>query len=129
MNWRREDKELAKIWDATLDARRETMNEHSGRIIEKALTGETRLRPMEQINVAFRVKEAYDPAFQKTSKVEVTSNSLNINVSMSKEELQNRIMELSTKLGYINNQTENDNSTGVYADAEYTEEPSTSGKE
>lgn len=118
MNWRREDKELAKIWDATLDARRETMNENSGRIIEKALTGETRLRPMEQINVAFRVKEAYDPAFQKTSKVEVSSKSLNINVSMSKEELQNRIMELSTKLGYINNQPEDDNSTGVHADAE-----------
>lgn len=55
---------------------------------------------MEQINVAFRVKEAYDSDFQKTTKVDVRSTNTNINLTMSKEELQNRIMELSAKLGF-----------------------------
>lgn len=55
---------------------------------------------MEQINVAFRVKEAYDTDFQKTTKIDVKSTSINMNVNMTTEEMQNRIMELSAKLGY-----------------------------
>lgn len=119
-NWRRQDKDLAKIWDATIESRKEFMSETSGRIIEKALTWETRLRPMEQINVAFRVKEAYDSDFQKTTKVDIKSTNVNLNVGMSKEEMQNRIMELSAKLGFTSNMNNDKKEDYVEATIEET---------
>ena len=92
-NWRRKDATLDKIWSDSEAARREYMRHTSLTIIEKALYGDTRLKPKEQIDIAFRALDRVDPI-----KNQLEVKNLNVNIEMTSEELKNRIMELSNKL-------------------------------
>lgn len=89
------DERLKKMWEDWEQARKNMMRDESIKIIDNALTWVTKLRPKEQIDVAFKVWEKVEPSKQV---VDVKSTNINLNATMSKDEMVQRIMELSAKL-------------------------------
>lgn len=110
--WRYEDK---KIWDYIewmKAARKEmlhTMMEQTAldNVMEWINWG-VKLRPMDKINISLRYLEKTSAEFNPAIKVDV-DNVTNPLLSMNKQEMEQRIMELSSKLNLKTNIITNDN--------------------
>ncbi len=111
-NWRNEDK---KIWDYVewmKKARKEmlhTMMEQMA--IDNVMEGinwDVKLRPMDKINISLRYLEKTSAEFNPAIKLDV-ENWTNPILSMNKQEMEQRILELSAKLNLKTNITLYDN--------------------
>ena len=95
-NWRKEDPLLERRFQEITESRRELMQTYAEDKIEKALTWELKLRPNDQVNTAFRLLEKTHKKYQPKQEIEM--KSIGIDVTMSKEELMEKIQELSRNL-------------------------------
>lgn len=95
-NRRRQDPILERKFQEITESRRELMQHYAEDKIEKALTWELKLRPWDQVNTAFRLLEKTHKKYQPKQELEV--KSIWIDISMTKEELLDRIQELSRNL-------------------------------
>ena len=96
-NYRKSDDVIAKAWDDTIEQRRDIMHWYAENAIDDALTWKTKwIRPAEKVNIAFRLLEKTNKAYQPKQQLEV--KSMNMDFSMSMEELQRKIQELSVGL-------------------------------
>jgi ribosomal protein L11 methylase PrmA len=82
-----------------------------------AVSGAVKLRPMDVVNVSMRLLEKTDWDFLPTIKVE-TEDKTNPLLSMSREEITQRIMELSSSLN-INTTIQNDNEWTIQLSSNY----------
>jgi hypothetical protein len=84
-------------WNEVQEQRRELMHNVAEDAIDDALTWTTKgIRPAEKVNIAFRLLEKTNKAYQPKQQLEV--KSMNMDFSMSEEELMRRIQELSNSL-------------------------------
>jgi len=109
-NWRAEDKKLHDYYEETKRARKEmahaSMREHAMSNVFNALSGQTKLRTKELVDVSLRYLEKTDEWFNQSIKVDV-ENKTNPILNMTREELTQRIMELSQSLNINNSQNAN----------------------
>lgn len=61
------------------------------------VSGSVKVRPMDKVNVSLRYLEKTDASFNPSVKLDVET-TVNPAMSMSKEEIQQRILELSANL-------------------------------
>lgn len=114
-SWRREDPALDKLITQVNEASMDMIKDISQNIIQDWLTGMTKLRPNEKIQLAKWALEKTSPEFNPT--INVKSTNLDISVTMTDEEIIERLKDL-----WIN-QIKNDtmNSTIPDTPSEYGE--------
>lgn len=95
-NWLKADPVLAARFNEIQEYRRELMQSYAEDKIEDALTWKLKLRPADQVNTAFRLLEKTHKKYQPKQELEV--KSINMDFTMSQEELMNRIQELSRNM-------------------------------
>ena len=121
-NWRQEDKKIHDYYEGMKIARKEMqhtmLKEYALNNVMNAISGATKLRPLDQVNVSLRYLEKTDSDFNQAIKVDVEDKTNPI-ISMSKDELTQRIMELATTLNITNlplNGNNDELPSAVYAD-------------
>lgn len=117
-NWRYEDKKIWDYYDNLVKARKEMnlsmMKDYAMDNVMNAVSGSVKLRPMDVVNVSMRLLEKTDWDFLPTIKVE-TEDKTNPLLSMSRDELTQRIMELSASLNINVKLPDDNNWTNEYA--------------
>jgi len=132
-SWKNEDK---KIWDYIewmVRARKEMLHTMMEQLaldnVMEGINWGVKLRPMDKINVSLRYLEKTSAEFNPAIKVDV-ENTTNPLLSMNRQEMEQRILELSSKLN-INNKLEYVNWTlqlPSVSTTEYTEESTWDGE-
>lgn len=95
-NWRKEDPILERRFQEITEQRRELMQTKAEDTIDDALSWELKLRPADKVNTAFRLLEKTHKKYQPKQELEV--RSIWIDVTMSREELLEKINELSRNI-------------------------------
>lgn len=100
-NWRNEDKKIHDYYENVMKARKEMqhsmMKDYALGNVMNVLSGSIKLRPKEIVDISLRYLEKTDSDFNQAIKVE-TEDKTNPLLSMSRDELTQRIMELSSTL-------------------------------
>lgn len=111
-NWRNEDKKIGDYIENMKRARKEmlhTMMEQSALDnVMEWINWDVKLRPMDKINLSMRYLEKTSAEFNPAIKLDV-ENAANPILSMNKQEMEQRILELSAKLNLKTNITLYDN--------------------
>lgn len=100
-NWRHEDKKIGDYVEGMVRARKEmlhTMMEQSA--LDNVMEGINwwvKLRPMDKINISLRYLEKTSAEFNPSVKLDIDNTNSPL-LSMNKEEMEQRIIELSNKL-------------------------------
>jgi ribosomal protein S7 len=117
--WRRSDPSLDKLIEQVDEASMDMMRDLSQNIIQDGLTWITKLRPNEKIQLAKWALEKTSPEFNPAVKVE--SKNLNVDVTMTDEEIIQRLKDL-----WINNISNVNSSTPTYTEGSGADEETTS---
>ena len=80
--------------------------------IMAGINGDIKLRPMDKINISLRYLEKTSAEFNPAITLDV-ENVTNPILSMNKQEMEQRIMELSAKLNIKTNLLDNDNNRAI----------------
>lgn len=108
-NWRQEDKKIHDYYESTKKARKEmahsSMRDYAMNNVFNVLSWQVKLRQKELVDVSLRYLEKTDESFNQSIKVDVEDKT-NPMLSMSREELTQRIMELASTLNINNIQNE-----------------------
>lgn len=106
-NWRQEDERIKRLWNETVASRKEfihsTMENAALNNVMEWVTWAVKLRPLDKINVSLRYLEKTSPEFNPAMKLDIESNNTSTISIMSTEEMEQRILELSSALWIINN--------------------------
>mgnify|MGYP002129059666 CR=1 FL=1 len=110
-NWRNEHPKIGEYFNSVREARKEmahhTMEQAAINNVMDGIGGGVKLRPLDKINISLRYLEKTSAEFNPSIKLDVESNNKTI-ISMSTDEMTQRVLELSAML-WLNNQTTNDN--------------------